>query len=823
VTRVPSSYVARFAQLAALWAYAVSQHVFSLLEANPEFLVVRGATRSEVIVFALTLSLGPPAVASGCEWVASKLHARLDQALHLTFIGFFAFPLGVYLAAQLDADASGTLAGALVVAAAVVNAYALWRPVGLFLTYSIVLPALGLASFALNAPLATADAHGAAVTPASKPPVVVIVFDEFPVSSLMDEAGRVDSIRYPNFARLAREATWYPRATTVHEHTTAAVPAILTGRRPAADDLPTVGDHPRNLFTMLGESYRFHVSEAVTHLCPERYCPSDRGPLRDRLRDLFDDVRIAYLHRVLPRSMTRGLPPVSDRWNGFDDRDLVLTARSADEVDRVLTRPEKPAVDRLEQFVSEISSSTQPTLHFLHLLLPHTPWRYLPSGRQYGQAELIDGASDAWNGWTDNRLLVEQAYQRHLLQVGYTDRVLGHLLGRLSATGLYDSALVVVAADHGASFRAGGTRRTVSRENIADIARVPLFVKYPEQRVGRVDRAPVTTVDILPTIADVLNVDVPWTYDGRSLLARGSRPSLVSVAHRDGAVVRASSREVDRKQAATMSRKYRLFGSGSDSLFTLGRHTELLGREVRDIAVRHAAGATVEFDGESLFQNVRTAQFAPVRITGTIAGHDVPPGDELAVGVNGRVAGLSPAFRVDGAQRFSTLVLESTLRDGDNLVVLYRVHGERAPLRLVELGRNELGAAFVLGDDARSIRVAGGGSVAATSTRLVGRVERFALFGGMVRLRGWAADARARSVPDRILVFADTRAVYTSETTTLRWDVQPTAGVLRSGWTAEFPEYIGHGASIRVFALRGNAASELPWSAIARSTRDHGT
>ena len=233
---------------------------------------------------------------------------------------------------------------------------------------------------------------------------------------------------------------------------------------------------------------------------------------------------------------------------------------------------------------------------------------------------------------------------------------------------------------------------------------------------------------------------------------------------------------------------------------------------------------SVEFDGESLFQSVRTsAQFAPVRITGTIAGVDVPSSDELAIAMNGRIAGLSPAFRVDGVQRFSTLVPESSLRNGDNLVVLYRIDDGRARVRLVELGRNDLGAAYVLADDAHSIRVAGGGSVVATSTRLVGRVERFALLGGMARLRGWAADARARSVPDRILVFADARAVYATETMTLRWDVQAISGVGRSGWTAEFPSHAARGASIRVFALRGAVASELPWSAVAGSARDHGT
>ncbi len=45
-------YRIRAVHLTAVWAYAVGQPVFSLLQANPEFLVVRGATRAEVIAFA---------------------------------------------------------------------------------------------------------------------------------------------------------------------------------------------------------------------------------------------------------------------------------------------------------------------------------------------------------------------------------------------------------------------------------------------------------------------------------------------------------------------------------------------------------------------------------------------------------------------------------------------------------------------------------------------------------------------------------------------------------------------------------------------------
>ena len=56
-------------------------------------------------------------------------------------------------------------------------------------------------------------------------------------------------------------------------------------------------------------------------------------------------------------------------------------------------------------------------------MLPHSPWRYLPSGRRYSVR-----AAPAWGSdevWTDNQAAVDQSWQRHLLQLGYADRVLG--------------------------------------------------------------------------------------------------------------------------------------------------------------------------------------------------------------------------------------------------------------------------------------------------------------------------------------------------------------------------------------------------------------
>ena len=60
----------------------------------------------------------------------------------------------------------------------------------------------------------------------------MIVMDEFPVDLMLGPDGRIDAVRYPNFAALAATGTWFKNASTVYDSTTKAIPAVLDGRLP---------------------------------------------------------------------------------------------------------------------------------------------------------------------------------------------------------------------------------------------------------------------------------------------------------------------------------------------------------------------------------------------------------------------------------------------------------------------------------------------------------------------------------------------------------------------------------------------------------------
>ena len=148
--------------------------------------------------------------------------------------------------------------------------------------------------------------------------------------------------------------------------------------------------------------------------------------------------------------------------------------------------------------------SEAPALHFLHTILPHAPWEYLPDGHR-----------------SDKKL---DFYTRHLLQVGLVDNLLGMTIERLKEQQLYDPSLIIVTADHGISFwPTTQIKNTNLLNDLQDVAHIPLFIKLPLRNNGKKDFKNIKHVDLLPTIADVIKIDLPFATDGNSILTGNNK------------------------------------------------------------------------------------------------------------------------------------------------------------------------------------------------------------------------------------------------------------------------------------------------------------
>ena len=677
----PGSFRWAAVHLAGLSALAIAQPLFDLLSRNVEFFAVRGSTRWDVVFFALAVVVLPPLLLLGVEALGGLAGNRVATVLHLAFLA----ALVALLALQaLRGIGVGAVAAAAAIGGFGALLYVRARPARMLLSVVGIAPVLVLVLFLAFSPvsrlLETPPEPHLAKAP-SGAPVVMVVFDELPTVSLLGADGELDAARYPNFARLAEDSTWFRNATTVHEWTTGAVPSILTGERPHG--LPLFLDHPENLFTLLGGAYDLNVQESQTHLCPSELCDADREPLPARVGSLVSDLSVVYGHLVLPQDLADELPSISTAWQDFGEGDgprALLQEGPAQQGQRPTAYTERDA--EVQEFVDSLGPSERPRLSFLHVLLPHHPWEYLPDGRLYA-SDLGFQPGLENERWVGDPELAIQAQQRHLLQVGYTDRELGLILDKLEQTGTYDESLVVVVADHGVSFRPNGERRRVREGNLEEIAFVPLFIKAPGQTDGEVVDGYARTLDVVPTIADILDVDVPWELDGRSLLGAEESNGEVLVSTSTGDTVEGELADLVERRQDVLARQVELFGEGDDDpgLFGIGPRPDLLGQPVDGLASAPTGGPSFESYGASDYDPA--LPFAPVRVYGRI--HGAPAGDVVAIAVNGRIVAVTRSFGHDGETLVSAVAPERAFRPGANSVRLFVVQGTGDATALDEL------------------------------------------------------------------------------------------------------------------------------------------
>jgi hypothetical protein len=473
--------------------------------------------------------------------------------------------------------------------------------------------------------------------PEDRPPVVLLIFDEFPADALTGPDGRIDAARFPNFARLAATSTWFRGGHTIFDSTTKAVPAILDGRLPSPGAGPGYEGHPESIFTLFGSlGYGVVAAEAVSPVCPPGVCP---GSAPTTGEDVLDHLRGA------------DRPAALRRWAG--------------------------AFERTER----------PMLYVHHALLPHEPWLYLPSGRRSrpGRKDPV-GAVNRPVGFHDARLTGHN-HLRHLLQVGFVDRELGLVMSRMRRAGILDRAVLVVIADHGYSFEIGAPdRRQVTERNIAQIAPVPYFVKAPGQRAGRVDDRLAATVDVLPTIAELAGVEVPWEHEGRSAFSDAvAGRDEVEIPRRDfSRVVSIGRSELEERRAALRLWRARKFGSGGESrlffgdpwasAYRIGPHPELLGR--RAGRPRAAPALRARLANAGLLRDVpERGGVLPTRVVGELTGGSPGSTRDLAVAANGRIRAVGRSFRLRGQrpEYFSLMLPEDAIHPGSNTVELLAV------------------------------------------------------------------------------------------------------------------------------------------------------
>ena len=177
------------------------------------------------------------------------------------------------------------------------------------------------------------------------------------------------------------------------------------------------------------------------------------------------------------------------------------------------------------------SLDERPFFLFVHYVDPHDPYtpdaaaRHFSKGHPTPDRERFERFATRYRG--GSRAPIEMQIDYYDDEIRFNDRSVGELLGALG-----DDVVVVVTSDHGEEFFEHGAF-THRKQLFEESLRVPLLIRIPGFSGPRRVQRPISLVDVLPTLLDVLEIPVPAGLDGTSWFAMGDDVGPVFAEHRD--------------------------------------------------------------------------------------------------------------------------------------------------------------------------------------------------------------------------------------------------------------------------------------------------
>ena len=529
-------------------------------------------------------------------------------------------------------------------------------------------------------------------------PVVLIVFDEFSGITLMNERGDVDESRFPQFARLAKHSTWYRNATTVSPRTDIAVPAILSGQYPVTSRSPLAADYPGNLLERLKASQLFEMAvfEPVSRLGPatlnHRPLP-ERFPLSKSI-ELLQTLAAVYPRLIFTTDTPVWFPIIPKSWFGIPINRRTGWEYFSGEPTGLFHYPGTEYRRQQQQhFLKCLQPTDKPLFCFFHTVFPHYPWSFLPSGEQYQSEFAAPDRPSAARGelgedWDQDPAAVLRNEFRYRLQVGAVDHFIGQLLDQLEVTGLFDRCLLIVTADHGVSFRPGHSRRLPDALNSAEIFSVPLFIKFPGQTTGSVDDRNVESIDLYPTIAEVLGMEIPDAVEGIPLSAELRRGRKTIYFEKTMTILEPEFPQ----RLAAIQRQFEQFGHAALDLppVAMSSHPDWHGCPINQFVIEEPSIVGEQFDLHLPLKESEVKMeivLEPRLVTGSIEARDLPeiPAEVILV-IDGIVRDTSKTYWIEGSKHgFQFLIPHSVIAGELGSMELYLASSLKpdSPLRFL--------------------------------------------------------------------------------------------------------------------------------------------
>ena len=347
-------------------------------------------------------------------------------------------------------------------------------------------------------------------------------------------------IQMPNLNRLAEQSTVFEQAYVTQPVCTPSRATILSGLYPHScgctqNNVPLRPETPC-LPEMLAEGRYVTGYFGKWHLGDEIFAQHGF----EHWRSIDDTYRACYSDCRDPDTRSTYHHWLAD--NGFAPSDGDAFDRG--EVARLPEPFSKPAylAHEASQFLRE--NKTNPFVLYVNFFEPHMPY-FGPRDGQYESSGIPLPENFAGVPTVDQPLktrLFQQAYHRHghgsALKTeddwrrmiarywglcSLVDTHLGAILNTLEECGQAENTIVVYTSDHGDMM---GSHRLIAKcVMFEEAVRVPMLMRLPGQRSGRRVRGPVSQIDLVPTLLDLMGRPIPSHLEGKSirpLLAGGS-------------------------------------------------------------------------------------------------------------------------------------------------------------------------------------------------------------------------------------------------------------------------------------------------------------
>jgi len=344
----------------------------------------------------------------------------------------------------------------------------------------------------------------------------------------------------PFLDSLAPESFVVPAAIAAGAPTYYSLPAILASRMPLALGRDVVGLAPgeNTLATALQKAgYATGAFSAANPYISARF-GYDQG--FEVFRDFLDFETKSAQSAVHPQTTSgdsargklnrsikgfAGALGLSALYNELYFRYCLTIAPPAQSVDSLRKFPAADTlVDQAQSWLKSIGQ--RPFFLWLHLMDPHAP--YYPPNEAFrdlagkdiepGRARYLNGF---WNrGDLSPRALKgkrDEVVQLYDAGIRWADSQIARLVDNLRQTNRWDECVFALTADHGEEFLEHGGRYHAPLHLSEEIVRVPLLIRVPGQRGAKIPIAPMSHLHLAPTLLEMMGVQGPSAFRGRSL------------------------------------------------------------------------------------------------------------------------------------------------------------------------------------------------------------------------------------------------------------------------------------------------------------------